>query len=172
MIFWVVTVLFVALWAWAVIYFTRDDGIVGFLMAFLMGGMIAVLVWFLVAVALVGVAGSHLAGANKTETHSVPLKALGSDSSVGGRSYFLAGGYVEGKRVLSYIRENSDGSFTPGQVDARSTRVFEEDQKPELVWHVHSARHWWLFPADVEISRSYELYVPEGSVSEEYNVAP
>lgn len=171
MIFWIVTGLILLVWVGAVISSTMEAGIGGFLATFFLGGLLASLVWLLVGVGVIGAFGMRAVGANQTETHSIPLKALGADSTSAGQM-FLGSGFVDGKRVLSYIYENEDGSFTPGQVDSSKSRVFEVERKPELVWHVHSANHWWLYPSDVEVSRSYEFYVPEGSVSEEYNVTP
>ena len=171
MIFWIVTAVIVVIWIGAVVTLTQEDGLGGFLMAFFVGGLFAGVVWLIIGIGLIGAGATRLVGANQTDTYPVPLKALGADSSTTG-TIFLGSGFVDGKRVLSYIQENDDGSFTPGQVDSSASRVYEVDTKPELVWHVNNADHWWLYPVEVEVSRSFEFYVPEGSVSEEYNVTP
>lgn len=112
-------------------------------------------------------------GYNKVEhVATYDLKSLGADSSVSGRSYFLGGGYIDGKRVLSYVMENADGSFTPDQVDANDSKIYEDEgTEPEMRAYEHSADYWWLAPS-VFTTYTYEFTVPNGTVVEEYTVAP
>ncbi len=171
MIFWLVSVAILAAWAWTTLCAFRDCWPFGLVVLFL-GALVAALVWLLVAGAAVGMGLNHLVGPNRVDTYSVPLKALASDSSVEGRSYFLGGGYVEGKRVLSFVQTNDDGSFTPGQVDGADSRVFEDSSSaPVLIVREHVADHWWISP-EMTLFKKYEFTVPEGSVTEQYSVTP
>lgn len=171
MLFWILTVVIVLVWVGLTVYMFREDWPLGLGMFFL-GGICAGLIWVLVVVGGAATGLNYLVGANRVESETVQLKALGSDSSVEGRFYFLGGGHVDGKRVLSYIRVNADGSFTPDQVDGAESRVHESDTSaPELVTHTHIADHWWVSPA-MPLFEMYEFTVPTGSVAEGYSVTP
>lgn len=171
MIFWVVTAVIVVVWALLTIGMFIDDWSLGFAVLFL-GGILAFLVWLLVACGVVLVGLNHAVGANSEAVEETPLKSLGSDSSVEGRFYFLGGGHVDGKRVLSYIGVNEDGSFTPGQVDGSSSRIHESDgSAPVMLTRFHIADHWWVSPA-VPLFDTYEFTIPTGSVAEGYTVTP
>lgn len=110
---------------------------------------------------------------NTSDQYTTPLKALGSDSSVSGRSYFLGGGYVEGSRVLSYIRENDNGSFTADQVKAKYAQVWEdEEENPSFTTVTYYKDYPWVWPGKWKHSYRWEFHVPEGSVSSEIEVKP
>lgn len=171
MIFWILTAAIVIAWAWMTIYTLYADWPYGLVVLFL-GGLIAGLLWGLIAVGGVGLGLNALVGPNRVDTSTVPLKALASDSSVEGRSYFLGGGYVEGKRVLSFVQTNEDGSFTPGQVDGSDSRVFEDSgSAPVLTIREHVADRWWISP-EMSLFKKYEFTVPAESVAEQYSVTP
>lgn len=171
MIFWVLTAIIAIAWGWVTIYFWLDDWMDG-VFALSLGTIIAGLVWGLLVLLLVGQGIPRWIGVNHIESETSKLRALGADSSVEGRFFFLGGGYINGERVLSYIRENGNGSFTPDQVTGSASEVFEsDDATPTMVTREHVADYWWLAPP-VTVGWTYEFTVPVGSVAEQYRVDP
>jgi uncharacterized membrane protein len=138
---------------------------VGAIISALIAGLL-----FLVAMAIsFGVTGwNYLDTWSVTkETHS--LTALKTASSVEGRSYFLGGGYIDGKRVLDYI-EAKDGAYYVKSSDADDSVIHEFSGKP-YVKHEHSVGgFWWLAPFPLGDGDSHDFYVPEGSVLSDYAV--
>lgn len=169
MIFWIITGLAVLFSLWALVFLTSDDGIVGFFMG--VGATFLISIgWLLLTGVLVLV--SATLPYNHEETGTVNLRALGSDSGASG-SFFLGSGYVGGERVLSYIKENRNGSFTTGQVKGKNAEIWElEDEQPQMVTHTQYSDRWWLIPERVKTGTWWEFRVPEGSVSESFEVKP
>lgn len=170
MIFYILTGVAILVSLGAFVLFISEEGPFGILMGL---GVTALtgLAWILMLGLLVLVSASM--PENHTESKTVTLKALGSDSSVSGMSYFLGGGYVEGNRVLSYIRENDNGSFTADQVKAKHAQVWEDSETdPTMTTYTHSSDRWWLIPVKIKVSSSWEFHIPEGSVNSEFSVTP
>lgn len=169
MIFWIITTLAVVGSVSISAYLLWEDEWFGLVQGFFISLGIA-LAWLLAVGLLVFVSG--MMSYNHEESESVSLRALGSDSSVSG-SFFLGSGYVNGERVLSYIKENKNGSFTTGQVEGKHAEIWElEDAKPQMVTHTQYSDRWWLIPERVKTGTWWEFRVPEGSVSESFEVKP
>lgn len=171
MIFWILTAIIAIAWVGTTVALWWDDWADGLFVLFV-GGILAGAAWGLLAVLLVGNGIPRWIGVNHIESETANLRALGADSSVEGRFFFLGGGYINGERVLSYIRENGNGSFTPDQVTGSASEVFEsDDATPTMVTREHVADYWWLAPP-VTVGWTYEFTVPVGSVAEQYRVEP
>lgn len=159
MIFWILTgVIILAVILLSTESFSKWDTGIAVLetVAFL---LIGVIVWGVMCLAVVGI--GFWAGTNKVESHTYPLKALSGGAGTEG-SFFLGSGHVDGKRVVSFIKQNRDGSFTPDQVDGKKAKVWERDGvEPSMTEVKHSAAYWWLMPEQVLFSK-YEFEVPEG----------
>lgn len=87
MVFWIITAAIVLVLARYVYVFFSDEGPFAGLLMSLFATFIAGCLWALMVLGLVGV--SALMGANQVTQETQNLKALGSDSSVEGRMYFL-----------------------------------------------------------------------------------
>jgi hypothetical protein len=104
---------------------------------------------------------------NETEAD---LRAVALDSGLEGR-FFLATGYVEGKRVVNYIAEHDGGYITVEQVDAVNTYVYEDENvNPRVVTKQWQASEWWLAPFGIDRGNTYVFHIPEGSVLENYTI--
>lgn len=172
MIFWILTAVAVVGILWAFVYWISEEGLFGVLPALAIS-LLSGAFWMLITVLGLQSGVARIVGPTHSEATTVQLRALGSDSSISGRSYFLGGGYIEGKRVLSYIRQNDDGSFTATQVDAAKSKIWEDGSAtPTLTIHYWFADHWWLAPSAGPIDTSYEFRIPTGSVAETFEVKP
>lgn len=99
------------------------------------------------------------------------LQALGSDSSIQGRFYFLGGGYVNEQRVLNYIIENNDGGFELREAPAKDSVIYERDgvtPQVKLDWD-HSELEW-LLPFENDHDIHYRFTIPPDSVLQNYVV--
>lgn len=98
----------------------------------------------------------------------IQLQAVGSADSVTGHSSFLAGGYIDGKRVLNYTQQH-DGYSTLERVDADKARIVE-DGKKELQLKSKAEWRWWLYPDDQKMDEFYEFHIPENSIVENFEI--
>lgn len=103
---------------------------------------------------------------------TVDLRSMGSGDSVSGRSYFLGGGYVEGKKVLSYISAESDGASVLRSVNADQSRVYEDTDKPTVTIKSFDKHIWWLAPFPTDSTKNYVFHVPKGTVSDSFTMTP
>lgn len=108
----------------------------------------------------------------RTEENLVALQTRESTEGEFHGGIFASYGYVDGKRVLSYITQDDQGGIRTGYVDARNSVIYEGDEAPTLITYEWSKSSPWLYPAPIDLGNTYELHVPEESVVQGYEVAP
>ena len=98
------------------------------------------------------------------------LKALGNDSALTGRSYFLGGGYIKDKRVLNYITRGESGAIKVDRAYADDSTIYEGADKATLkVTHVDKV-NGWISPWPIDSHDFYQFNIPTGSVVESYTL--
>lgn len=162
MIFWILVAIVILLTIWHVM----EEGAIGFLM-----GVVHVCWASLVLIlALIPVAFGGLHYQDRTDFEPQNLRAIGSDSDIEGRFYFLGGGYVNEERVLNYIAEK-DGYSYLGVAEASRSKIFEdESQSPYVDTYKVDFSNGWFVPWVVFTHTYYEFHIPADSVVEDYTV--
>lgn len=109
-------------------------------------------------------------------TESSLVAAKTSDTVEGKFSggVFASYGYVDGKRVISYISQEADGAYVTGYLDADKTRVYEvNDEKPYIETIREVKENGWFIPGGVfDSNETYKLYIPEGTIVESFEFTP
>lgn len=175
MIFWIATAIVLAALIWGIWFAWWDSSfetVIGGILGSIGFVLLAAVVWmFLMMIVFsVGSVTEDNPAMVASETRS-DLVALGTESSVEGRFYFLGGGWIDGKRVFNYTVDHG-AYYTAEQVDASVSRVYDdEDDAPYVIarsWRREMP--WWLAPGSLNIGSSYDFHIPEGSVVREYEV--
>lgn len=178
MLFWVLTVLVVAIFTWRTVDIIRSDffqTLLGQIMAVIGELVLGAIVWFVLVLGLsVGLA--HSSSTNVSAgSYDTNLRAIATKDVTEGRfsgSIFGSYGYIDGKRVISYITQNSDGGIRVGYIDAENVTIYEGDDTPHIRTNTWTRTNLWFFPGTIDSANSYDLFVPEGSVVDGYEVAP
>lgn len=167
MLFWVVLVvaLVVIVTIWRFFFDGFIDGVVGPFFMWLICSGLSVLG---MGLAYAGLAHLNAHELKATNEYRYELRALDSDSSIEGRSYFLGGGYVGEERVLNYIIRNEDGSSELGNTDADKSKIWEDEQaKPYVIQIEKEYGNWWFaFDGGYRYTYEYHYHIPAGSVLE------
>lgn len=173
MLFWIILAAVAAIGVGVFIYNIADYGDVveGFFF-----GFISIVVSGLLGALILTAVGSWWMKPyvldQSTETYS--LKALSTSETIEGQfsgGLFVSSGYVDGKQVFSYIQSEGEG-FVLRQFDAGDAIVYQGDYKPEIEVTTYRWGNPWFVPWDAGTTQGALIYVPEGSVSNGYEVAP
>lgn len=130
----------------------------------------------IVVTLLVGAVAKH--NLDEPEVYSnfdTQLVALASKDSISGElnaGIFASYGVIDGNRVLSYISKSDKGGMQLGQLDADKTVVYEGDENPHITTYKWVAYNRFLWPWELASGELYSVYVPKGSVTQDFNVAP
>lgn len=150
------------------IFWIREDGWWGVALGFLISLIVAI-IWGL---GVLGIWGATVTNGAAFESKSVDseLRAFSVGDSIEGRSFFLGGGYVDGKRVLNYIVQR-DGFSTIEQVNADESRVYEDETaSPYVEVKTFSVEMWWLILGPVSTGTRYDFHIPDNSILENYTI--
>lgn len=93
------------------------------------------------------------------------IESLESGQSI--RGYFVLGsGSVNGRDVYIYYTKNTDGGYVRNHVNADNTVIYmDENESPYLISkYVETNR------LHVQFINSYELHVPNGTITKTFNV--
>lgn len=145
---------------------TLEDGIVGLISSTFIGGVIAGLI-FLITWAIVAASGVQIEYKDQT-THK--LQSLGNGSGVRG-TFFLGSGYTSDGQVVNYIEKLDDNGSQLKRVNASEATIYEVDEEPTLITRTYEGSPWWLAPFDTFSFQKYEFRVPNGTVSESFELS-
>jgi hypothetical protein len=167
-IFWILLVIAALIPIAVAIFAFHDDGPLSAIGSFFLTGFFSLIGLVLASILISGIAA--VTGETRELSDTEDLRALGSNSSIEGRSYFLGGGYIEGKRVLNYIVRR-DGYSTLEQVDADQSRIFEDvSDSPYLETFYFITSNPWVVPWDVWTRYRYDFHIPADSILEGYTI--
>lgn len=133
----------------------------------ILGAIIAVVISAVVGGGLFALA--QLIPGDKRTEERFDLRAIGSSSTVQGRSYFLGSGYIEGRRTLNYIAQE-DGYSRLGQGIASASRVYEDTDEPTVTEYTYWYSNPWVMPWEYERAHAWDFHVPSGSILENYEI--
>lgn len=171
MLFWIFVGLTVIIASWTAI--AMFDYIFEAVFGFFIGGILSGAVFGLILTVLYAIPGLHSVTHTQDETYS--LRAVGTGSSVEGRIHggiFVTSGYIEGKQIFSYVREDQTGGYVLRQADASDSVVYQGDYEPRVDVTTYTYGNPWIFPWETGSGYTAKFYVPEGSVANSYEVSP
>jgi hypothetical protein len=180
MVFWIVAALCLLGIGWMLWGVWFDDWFYSFLGKFF-GSLGILLVGGGLGLLLTGVVSTGLAYAftpdwKTGETTSTNLRAVTAKDVTEGRfagSVFASYGYIDGKRVVSYVTQNAEGGIRLGYVDADNTVLYEKDDvTPNIQTHHFYKENLWFFPTVFTTSETYSIYVPSGTVVDGFEIKP
>lgn len=169
MIIWIVCiVLGLVLGALAAEADCSGDWPFGAFLGFIVGGVAG----FVVALFV----GAVVYGGTSVVDRTVRLESLQDGSSVRG-SFFLGSGVINEVSVFTWYEQPQLGSYRQARADADDSTVHYTDQAPRYVVHIEKYQDgsfwgtWgWRLDAGNEVYRTYDFYVPKGSVKSSYEL--
>lgn len=144
---------------------TLDSGPFGLVSSTFIGGIVAGLI-FLIIWAIVAASGVKIDYKDQT---SHQLQALGNGNGTHG-GFFLGSGYTSDKQVINYIEKLDNNGSRLKRVDASEVTIYEVDEEPTLITRTYEGSPWWLAPFDTFSFEKYEFRVPNGTVSDQFEV--
>jgi hypothetical protein len=136
---------------------------------------VAFVAWLLLSLIFVGLGNAFQQNYEHVSTEEKSLVALQTRDSVEGsirNGVFASYGSIDGKRVISYVTKDESGGIRTGTVDADQTVIYEEDSKPRMDVLHWEKRNWLWIDGVISTTETYVIYVPVGSLVENYEVAP
>lgn len=116
------------------------------------------------------------------ETARYELVTLQDDSQLSGnlgRGVFYVYGSINTEEVYNFYYKTQDGGFVKGKVNANKAVIYENDEcSPVVVEYTTYTRSsmnpklqkWLFFYEREEQTKSYKIYVPKGTVANEYSL--
>lgn len=133
---------------------------------YLFDGFLASVVSLIVTFFLVMVIGIMLP-LSTTKVEETPLKALSLSNGQSG-TFFLGTGVIKDKIKYIYYLDNG-GRYELKTIDADDADIVEYDGEPKMVKEHLSPPSWWL-PAMDDFDWNITFYVPEGSITDTYEL--
>lgn len=106
-----------------------------------------------------------------TSTETYALKALADDETTSGSIFLFVGQFSEDK-TISYIREDGSDGLVLREVSAAQSTIYERDESPSMSTYHWETGNQWFTPFAVDRTETYAFTVPDGSVSNDFTVAP
>lgn len=186
MLFWIATaVLAVVVLGWIVFAMRREYDYyihskfwftpIGKILTTLGQLVLGFVAWFVLALIFSGIATATAGDYQYVSTDEKPLVALQTRDSVNGNfrgGVFASYGSIDGKRVISYVTKAENGGIRTGTVDADEAVIYEEDGKPRMETLHWEKRNDFVMGGIAAKTETYVIYVPVGSLVENYEVAP
>lgn len=143
------------------------DGILVFMFTCFVGVLLSLLIMVLGG----GIATASGAQTQSEKVETVEVISLNDNSDIEG-SFFLGSGSVN-EELVYYYAYKSDKGVTVGKVDADEVYINYTDEQPRLEEYRTNFKSEflkWSFAYLGEDSCYYKLYIPEGSIIEEYKI--
>ena len=130
----------------------------------LLGFFVGLLLWFLVG----GIIGAGLPMVEVVEEQEIC--ALNDSSSIEGASYLFSG-YIDEDLVCRYVINTERGKHIE-EVDTDNVYIKEGDYTPMVKIHKFEFEKEWYywFAHDILTEYYVEFFVPENTVTSEYNI--
>ena len=98
------------------------------------------------------------------------IYALNDSSSIEGQNYLFSG-YVDEELVYRYVIDTDKGKYIE-EIDAYNAYINEGNYNPMVKHYSYEFEKKWhkLFAHTLFVSDYYEFYVPENTITTEYNV--
>ncbi|ALG28046.1 hypothetical protein AOZ07_02885 [Glutamicibacter halophytocola] len=151
--------------ALVIVGFTLEDGVFGFVSSAFFGSIVAGLTFLLIWI----IVGLFVQVPYQSET-THKLQAMGNSGGASG-SFFLGTGYMSDKSVINYIEKLEGGGSQLKRVDASRSTIYEVDEDPTLITRHYSGSPWWLAPFDMYSAENFEFRVPNGTVTESFELS-
>lgn len=163
---WFILVVIFSIWF---IKFLHDDGC-GFVGGFFFWLSMTFLV-FLLSVAMIGFCSSVAVIFPQTceKTSTEHIIALNDSTGVNGRAGFLGSGYVEDELYYYYMTDTKEG-FQAKKIKAEGTYVRYSDEPIVETYAATNFKNKFLWLIALPINSFHIVYIPEGSIIENYRI--
>lgn len=107
------------------------------------------------------------------ESQRYELRAIASGGESVSGEFFLGSGYINGERVVNYIKQVTDEDGTYSVIDSATgyaARIFEDSSEPYMLDYDWFYSNGWVIPFNVKTGDSWDFHVPAGSVLENYTI--
>lgn len=112
----------------------------------------------------------HTTQYKDTEVTNLALRALGNDTNIEGRQYFLGGGYIGEEKVINFITQAPNGAIKIDKMPAAQAVIFEDSATPRLTITKTVRTMEWAVPWELGSTMHYDFHIPKGSVLESYSL--
>lgn len=163
---WFILVIIFSIWF---IKFLHDDGC-SFVGGFFFWLSMTFLV-FLLSVAMIGFCSSVAVIFPQTceKSNTEHIIALNDSTGVNGRSGFLGSGYVEDELYYYYMTDTKEG-FQAKKIKAEDTYVRYSDKPIVETYTATNFKNKLLWFIALPIKSFHIVYIPEGSIIENYRI--
>lgn len=97
------------------------------------------------------------------------IVALKDSQNIDGQ-FYLMGGYVKEDLYYYYAKETEFG-YKCDKVKASDSFVIYTDGQPKIeTYEATSFKHWWIYIYAIPEHTHYSIYVPAGTVTNEYKI--
>lgn len=150
----------------AIIGYDEYYEVSGCILGGIFGLVVGSVIWF-----IVGIFGCFLPTTDTFERKEI--YALNDSSKLEGQKYLFSG-YIEENLVYRYVEETNRGKHVEEvDMDCGYIKDIDSDSSPYVEIYSSKFKHKWyfLFFMDWNVSQGYSVfYVPEGTVTNEYDV--
>ena len=147
----------------AIVFYSWSQDWIDAILGVLLGAFLGIIAWLLF--------GSIIGGflPEKEVVEEKPLYALTDATSTYGEK-FLFSGYIDEKLTYRYIIETERGKHIE-ETSANKVYVNEGDYEPHVkIYHTEFAEDWYYLFAGHFETTYYEFYVPENTLTHNYQV--
>ena len=104
------------------------------------------------------------------ESGYTEILSVGNQNSLTG-SFVLGTGSISNRNVYVFYKKTYDGGLLKDYVNAYSTPVYEDNTvSPRIVEFTHYKDYPKIFPWKYKSSKTYKIYVPEGTIIKEFSL--
>jgi len=147
-------------------FFRDEEYVIGILSSVAIG--VAVFLFF-------GIICVAISSAIKDENMNIELVesqnivALKDSQNIDGR-FYLMGGYVKEDLYYYYAKETEFG-YKCDKIKANDSFVVYTDGHPKIETYISTSfKHWWTYIYAIPVHTHYSIYVPAGTVTNEYKI--
>ncbi len=102
---------------------------------------------------------------SETPCATEQIVSLNDNNLTSGR-FYMRRGYIEESLYYQYMVKISDSGMVPNKIPAQKSTIYYDNENPRVEWY--KAEKHWLYFRNTEVR--FNVYVPNGSVTESYNV--
>ena len=127
-------------------------------------GITTIIYIFLVVFLFVGIGKLDKQSWNYSTPYATEKIVSLSDSNQINGTFHLRRGYIGEKLYYQYMVDLESGGYKANKVGADNTILFYDDDTCRVEWY-EKERHWLYFS---ETEKYQKIYVPEGSITDDY----
>lgn len=117
---------------------------------------------------------------SQADTRTIDIVAMGNSEKISGHyqgGVFASYGYMDSEQVINYVTRDEQGGMHLDRVSANTATVFEQEGDPHIVitkYTEHVDYRLWVpwMVGERKGATHTDLYIPKGSVSNNFSLDP